>query len=230
MNPERNTLQAQIAKYWESFYARDSGVPPSESDFARWVSQQIGSIDILVDFGCGTGRDSIWFAKSGAPHVIATDNAHAGLAAVRRRADDLGLPNLIVAQVDLNAPKSLAALKNSLAEVRATALTARETHLRTVFYARFLLHAIEETAQEALLKFCAAELRAGDWLALEYRATELNAGNYVFGDHYRRPVDPELIEKSCIALGFSSVESVVSDEFAVLGDERPLVARTLAAK
>jgi hypothetical protein len=97
-----------------------------------------------------------------------------------------------------------------------------------LFYGRFLLHAIDESAQNSLIGFTASELSPGDFLALEYRVAELERGQYVYGDHYRRPVDPLTVEQQCRSTGFQSVKTEVSKDFAVLEEERPLIARTLA--
>lgn len=33
------------------------------SDFARWVAERAPDVDVLADIGCGTGRDTSWFAR-----------------------------------------------------------------------------------------------------------------------------------------------------------------------
>lgn len=223
---ESNELHREIASYWDRFYSEDQASPTKESDFARWVTARVPNIDGLVEFGCGTGRDSVWFARAGIGLVIATDASREGLAKLRRRVHDSGPAHIFTLQVDLNSPKSLAELSG-----RFHALTAeRKQYAQTMFYARFLLHAIDESAQAALLEFAVSHLRTGDSLAVEYRAAALGKGRYVFGDHYRRPIDPEKFEAQCVSAGFNAVRTYTSDSFSVLDCERPLIGRTLAER
>ncbi|HET7350892.1 MAG TPA: class I SAM-dependent methyltransferase [Marmoricola sp.] len=53
---------------WNAFFRghEASEVPEKHSDFAMWVRERIASSDDLVaDLGCGTGRDSAYFAAAG---------------------------------------------------------------------------------------------------------------------------------------------------------------------
>ena len=73
---------------WQQFYNDDSrlgDIPPSA------CAQQAAKIfsdnnsQIILDLGCGTGRDALCLADGGA-HVIGLDAAHSGLLLAQKRA------------------------------------------------------------------------------------------------------------------------------------------------
>jgi SAM-dependent methyltransferase len=217
---------AQISDYWDDFYASRSDTPDQPSDFAHWLADRLGEIDLLLEFGCGAGRDAIFFGKSKTRLVVATDASQAALTRLESRAEYLTLSNLITRQTSLALPASLSRLSHALDELRESFDGA----VRTVFYSRFLLHAVSEDSQQNLFNFVATQARQGDVFAAEYRAADLETHQYVFGTHYRRPNDPDQVAQMCRNSGFTTVESFLSNDFAVYQSERPLVARTLARR
>lgn len=220
-------LRTAIAHHWDRFYRDLSHVPTAESDFARWVEAKMGSLGLVLEFGCGTGRDSLWFARNPATTVFATDSSRVGLEALHRRAQELQLDERVMAlRVDLNSEHSLESLSGRISDCRLRL----NPGAKMIAYGRFLLHAVDQSAQDALVNFSSSILRPGDVLALEYRAQDLVCGSYVFGDHFRRPVNPRDLEAQCLLAGFSAVDTVVSDRFAVMHEERPVIARTLAVR
>lgn len=222
---EAESKREQITRYWDEFYAESGGaVPVGESDFARHVKEVCERIDILVEFGCGSGRDARWFANDDQCVVLATDNSRSALELLGTHIDTSERSRFVTKHVDLYDPESLVSLATLIGELRLNSSDSP----RVVFYGRFLLHAIEEDAQSAFVQFAGSQLGAGGILALEYRVRELGSSAYEFGTHYRRPVDPVEVEKSCLSAGFGKVHTEISDSFAVYKSERPLIARTLA--
>jgi len=59
-------------KYWDNFYRNFSVASPSS--FAKFCLKYIKENEIIVDVGCGNGRDSYFFAKKGF-FVVGIDNA-----------------------------------------------------------------------------------------------------------------------------------------------------------
>lgn len=60
-------------KYWEKFYKKQHIV--ESSDFAKFCLKFIPSQSVIIEFGCGNGRDSYFFAKNN--HlVIGIDSAN----------------------------------------------------------------------------------------------------------------------------------------------------------
>ena len=56
----------KVINYWESFYKKKNKF--KESTFAKFVYKKIKNKKLngaLIDIGCGNGRDSVFFSKSG---------------------------------------------------------------------------------------------------------------------------------------------------------------------
>jgi SAM-dependent methyltransferase len=224
---DTNDRRDQIRKYWDDFYKlAGEGVPKEESAFARHVASSCGPFDILVEFGCGSGRDAKWFATTDRCVVVATDVSHAALDLLADQKHDSEGNRLITQHVDIDDADSLA----SLAEFLSRKYLQSSADPKIVYYGRFLIHAIEASAQEALIKFVGSISNTDDILALEYRTSDLEAGEYAFGTHYRRPVSPHDVERQCRQVGFREVKTTISDSFAIFRQERPVVARTIARK
>jgi ubiquinone/menaquinone biosynthesis C-methylase UbiE len=78
---------------WQQFYLEDQRVltaPPSDTvRYALDVFKQAGKT-ILLDLGCGVGRDTTTFSESN-PKITGVDAAHSGLALAKERNPSLRL-------------------------------------------------------------------------------------------------------------------------------------------
>ena len=63
--------------YWNSYYKKKVA-PTNPSDFAKYINSKIDSPKIILDVGCGNGRDSYYFSNQGHT-VIALDNSEEAL-------------------------------------------------------------------------------------------------------------------------------------------------------
>ena len=65
MNNFKNDYDAiRLISYWNNYYKEKKVVLPN-SDFSTFCLKQINSNESLIDIGCGDGRDSLFFSKSG---------------------------------------------------------------------------------------------------------------------------------------------------------------------
>jgi len=149
---------------WTEFYNghRRAAVPRRRSSFAQWVGTQLGSLPV-VDLGTGTGRDAVWYARSGR-RVIALDFSRASLRLVRRRAR--------------RAERAVEVDQLILGELRSTLLhgtrLARAPHHLA---ARQLVGCLDEAALEQLTILARMALRPGGGsLFLEFAATHDGPG------------------------------------------------------
>lgn len=210
-----------IAGYWNSFYAGHEIAAPSQpSPFAKWVNEQLESSVAVVEVGCGNGRDSRFFALHGRP-VMAFDQSAEAINLVLEAATHDDLDNLNA------APVSVEELATSATSEQVRGLVGSE---QVAVYARFLLHAITEDEQKEFLAWLDGFLRSGESCYLEYRAADLSGDQYVFGNHYRRPVTASELSEQCKALGFDVVASDESRDYAPYRGEYPLVGRTVIRK
>lgn len=217
------TKSPEILDYWRRFYAAHAaGVPMQPSDFAQQMRRDHGLTGLVVDIGTGSGRDALWIAGR-ATSVIACDATSEAVDLVRHAARVRRHTNIDVRRVNIGLPGDLAALSTAIGQWR----TANQNDDESVtLYARFLLHAIPVEIEWALVAWARSVLHVGERFLLEYRTAELDADEYVFGSHYRRPVDPAEFIQVARQAGFSQVHTEMSRDFAVFGDERPLVARS----
>jgi SAM-dependent methyltransferase len=131
----------------------------------------------VVDLGCGEGRDSLAFARAGR-RVLGLDRSPDGIAHARAVAGDAAGVQFRV--VDCCDADELGLVVDDL----------RTGDEPVLFYARFLLHAIEPTDQEQVLAALSRLARPGDVLACEFR-TKQDTSRPVWRKYYRRLIDTE---------------------------------------
>lgn len=213
------TVSRYSQEYWEDFYGdRASSLTPSPSAFAQEVATSLSDRQMLLELGSGSGRDFHLLRKH-CGRSLATDASHAAVKMVRNALEAEQCEVASAEVFDVESAEDRDFLRTVLEEWR------QSFDMPFVFYARFFLHAIPLEAERHLLEWSWETLRPGEVFHLEYRAAEID-GEYTFGRHYRRPVDPASVEELARLVGFSDAASRTSNDFARYGSERPLVART----
>ncbi|SDO33408.1 class I SAM-dependent methyltransferase [Geodermatophilus sp. DSM 45219] len=200
--------------YWQDFYASADvdRVPPVESGFATWVAEQLPPAAGVLDVGTGTGRDARYFARTGRP-VLALDYSSAAIERGRAAADREGWAAdfRVVNLADLH----------QVAEVAGQMDPAVDWHL----YARFLVHAIDDLARANLWTLAAAVARRGGECWLEFRTDRDEREKHVFGDHFRRYLDPQQVVLEAKEHELKVLSLVEGRGLAPYGEEDPWVAR-----
>ena len=201
--------------YWQVFYAtKATKVPAEPSSFARWVADLPSPPSSVLDVGCGTGRDSVWFAAQGM-EVLGCDYSGAGVAYAAQSARDQGR------DVDFRR-LNLYDLRQMLV---VGSLLARERRVDGV-YARFLVHALEEDGRQNLWRLARSALApTRGRLYLEFRT---EATEHEFGEHFREFVRPEVVEDELARHGFTVEHSENRHGLAVHRHEDPRVCRMIA--
>ena len=88
------SVPEEKGEYWNQYYAsREVMKLSAPSQFAAFAAQEAGDAHLIIEVGCGNGRDSLFFARHGF-QVVAIDGSTAAIAAffliaepVRRRDD-----------------------------------------------------------------------------------------------------------------------------------------------
>ncbi|MEJ7741052.1 MAG: class I SAM-dependent methyltransferase [Nocardioidaceae bacterium] len=202
--------------YWDDFYlVRAEDVSSEPSAFARWVAdREHDRGGGLVDVGCGTGRDSLWFASQGFT-TLGLDYSVRGVAFAVEQAKRRGLDAEFQA---LN----LYDLRHALV---AGAKLARDRETDIV-YARFLVHAMEDTGRRNLWMLSRSALRKRlGRLYVEFRT---EATEHAFGEHYRQFVQPDVVIHELESYGFSIEHCENRNGLAVHNTEDPRVCRIIA--
>jgi SAM-dependent methyltransferase len=198
--------------YWNDYY----GSGPSSarlvpSQFAAFVAGEMASPHRVVEFGCGNGRDAIFFASFG-HEVIGVDASEAAVRASRQRAGTLG-ERVTIIRSDIG--------DNGLAEQLEVGTGP------LMVYARFFIHAITDEEELGLLDLVADITEPGDRLAVEYRTVRDTSGPKATGTHYRRFVTPSTFQANTLARGFDVAYAVEGFGFAKYKQDDAYVARTI---
>lgn len=214
--------------YWSNFYS-EIALPDVPSQFCTMVSTEVLDSAPVVEFGCGNGRDSLYFASRGflvfgsdlCATAIESNRSKAaerfGSLAVRRQ------PRFSVCDVtDASAVGAL------VAEARAA---ARDGNGPIVVYNRFFLHSIDAAQEAMFVRGLAGSMAEGDRLYMEFRCHLDEDLPKVYGkDHYRRYVQTDdlcrLLERS----GYAIEYRVTGRGMAKYKSEDPFVSRIVAVK
>lgn len=169
-------------EFWTSRYKSDPSIPIEESSFAGFASSYMNRNNGLVlDLGCGNGRDSNFFAGLGLP-TLAIDQS---------LLDKVTLTQNIHAKIE----SSLTYIKEDYTQIDFNKYTRPGRIL--YIYSRFSLHAINYE-EEARFTQNLKSLPSGSRFFLEARTIrdslygvgkKIGEHEYLT-DHYRRFIDP----------------------------------------
>jgi len=171
-------------KYWESYYKTTEIF--EQSDFAEFVLRYIKPTESIIDLGCGTGRDSIYFANNSIT-TIAVDQSETAIDNLNNVCNDY-LSTICVDLKDLD-----------MSDI---------THA----YSRFSLHSIEEDTENILLHNIKNNI--SDKFFIEVRSDKDKLVNQTT-DHYRRFINFESLLTKLITFGFKINYAELSKGFSI---------------
>lgn len=204
--------------YWSSFYSniidRDILQPPSQ--FAAFVAQEIEQDSVIFDVGCGSGRDSLFFAELGFK-VVSIDKSENAVKATRLGAEKRGIDNVKCIIGDVSGPDFASAIAD---------ITTRNACV----YARFFLHSITDDEQKIFFDTLSDRLKAGHRLAFEYRTTKDQSLEKDAPPHFRRYQDAEDLDQQLQKLGFRCVYQIEGQGYAKYKSEDAIVSRAIFEK
>lgn len=208
MNVERNS-------YWDDFYkVAEFNTPLHPSQFSAFVLGEAPDATRVIEFGCGNGRDAVFFASYGLA-VTALDASENAIDFCRRR----------------GRYQNVKFEKFALGDaVKGTVLDKYENGEKTILYARFFLHAISEEEEFVFLSVARELIGPGSIVALEYRCSEDEQNMKEFGQHYRRYLRHDELCERIVQAGFEVVYQIKGRGFAKYKSEDALVGRCIAVK
>ena len=191
---------------WNDFYkSQGDAVPTAPSTFANWTLDRSTSPRV-IDLGCGSGRDSVFFAAQGR-HVVGADFSAAGLRRARAHAKEA---DVSVPFVEWNF--------NSLRETLARAATLAHEPGPRLVYARFLLDALPEHARPHFWQAAKMLLADGGQCFVEFRTESDRWTEKMFKKSFRSR-DPELVIAEAARFGAQVMERLDGKSPGVLDDE-----------
>lgn len=206
----------KIKRYWSRFYEQVHTAIPTP--FAASVAVELGDKHLVVDLGCGNGRDSLFFASLG-HRVHGFDLASSAIESCQARATDLGLDGATFQQLDICKPGLLREMLRATSE-------SDDLKAPPVVYARFFFHAITEDEQALIIRALADGLPARSLCFFEFR-TDKDEGTYKrIAGHYRRFVELDRFVARALRKGaFECIYRIEGQGMAKYLDEDPFVAR-----
>ena len=211
----------EIKDYWARFYQCAHTTLPSA--FAVSVAIELTEPGYIVDLGCGNGRDSVFFARSG-HRVIGLDFCGKVIDDNRKRVQEQKIDDVEFKRVDISAPNALVDILNRIEETAIQEGDARRA--RVAIYARFFFHAISEEEEELVLAALSQCLRPEATCFFEFRTEKDSQGDKRFGSHYRRFIKIDrFVEKAIIGRPFECFYQVEGQGMAKYLEEDPFVGR-----
>ena len=124
--------------YWDQFYKQDFVHVPSQ--FCALVATDIKPHSIVVDLGCGNGRDSHFFASANFS-VVGVDLSYGVIEACRAQSGS---------NKDLQFVCGDISDEGTCKEIKE--LLAREKGDKSIsFYSRFVMHSLDEEQEELFM-------------------------------------------------------------------------------
>jgi ubiquinone/menaquinone biosynthesis C-methylase UbiE len=198
--------------YWNEFYASERAKEHIElpSQFAVFFLGEVSAQANIIDFGCGTGRDSFFFASRGR-RVTGVDGSSSAVKLCNARAADLKLSNANFICANLGDADAY----EQLHEQGPAAL-----------YARFFIHAITDEVEMTFLKQ-ASRLVGDEILAVEFRTPRDEQQVKFTSAHYRRFVNPLQFVARAAGVGLHPIYYTEGFGFAKFRQDDAHVARIL---
>lgn len=210
--------RADQRNYWNQFYGR-SGLAAAiwPSQFAAFVLGEIDRQANLIDVGCGTGRDALFFASHGLS-VVGVDASETAIGICRSLQRESGLKSASFLQASVDD----ADLLDQVARYRSDG--------PPTVYARFFLHAITDEQEDRFLSFARSICADGGLLAAEFRTIRDAAQKKVTPDHYRRFMEPVAFLEKAHRHDFTTSYYVEGFGFAKYGADDAYVARCILSR
>ena len=199
--------------YWNNFYKKFNLKKPSL--FARFVLKKLKRNSLLLEVGCGNGRDTLFFLKNNI-NCIAYDISKTAIHQNRK----------LLNKVFYN--KNICKKKEKL-----------KKNYFDYIYARFFLHAINKNEQKFFFINSFITLKTNGFLYLEFRTindTLFKKGKKLshyerITDHYRRFINPiDLLKELKVNFNFKVIYCKSSTKFAIFKKQKPNVCRLILKK
>lgn len=202
--------------YWNEFYSKTHQEIEKPSLFAQFVYNeylQDRKGAKIVEFGCGNGRDSIYFAKNGL-NVTGIDSSVVSI-------NNLQKYQGIGAFVCADFTSELELYKDGF----------------DFCYSRFTLHAINDEQEISLFQNVAKMLKQNGMFFIEARSIKdgkfgignaLSEREFILDGHYRRFIDKNILRTNLEKYNFNIVKLAESADFAPSKDEKCVCVRVIA--
>ena len=194
--------------YWQRFYKnkkfnKEINFP---SQFSIFTLSQKQKNKVLIEFGCGNGRDASYMCKY-YDKIYAFDISERAI------------------KNNKNKFKKLKNLNFSVCDVTKNFNSINLKKLKKNIYARFFLHTLNDTEIKMFVKLVSKILNKNEKIFLEYRTHLDKNKKKIFKNHYRNFINPKNLENILIKLNLKSIFFKEGKGMAKYKNEDAFVAR-----
>ena len=204
--------------HWENFYEGRTA-PSIPSQFAIFVCDFLQAAQNVIEFGCGDGRDSFFFASQGYT-TVALDASERAIALCRKKLAHQNSSPIQFHRLRVRADWTIEQLGRAARDLKRFI----DPQKPSAIYARFFLHAISEEEEIAFLRL-ARELSPKGLCAVEFRTHRDLYLRKETSPHYRRYIDPLEFHARVARAGLEPVYFVEGFGFAKYKTDDAHVAR-----
>ena len=199
--------------YWQRFYKnkkfnKEINFP---SQFSIFTLSQKQKNKVLIEFGCGNGRDASYMCKY-YDKIYAFDISERAI------------------KNNKNKFKKLKNLNFSVCDVTKNFNSINLKKLKKNVYARFFLHTLNDTEIKMFVKLVSKILNKNEKIFLEYRTHLDKNKKKIFKNHYRNFLNPIKIINIFKKEKIKNIYSVNGHGLAIFNDEDPHVSRQIFEK
>jgi len=210
--------------YWNNFYSKSVINVPSQ--FCVSITADVNKKKTIVEFGSGTGRDSLYLASIGYV-AVAMDLSVEAVEKCNSSMKDQGVEHAVFICGDMSNSDDV---KTAIDTARSY---AHDDESELVIYSRFVMHSLDDQQEDLFLASLSENINQSESLYLEFRSAEDIETEKYFGNenHYRRYIDTdEFVAKLEVKHGFEVKYSITGQGMARYKNEDPFVARIIAVK
>ena len=199
--------------YWQNFYKNKKLHKKIDfpSQFAIFCTGEKLDESSIIEFGCGNGRDALFFSKY-FKKVYAFDKSK--FAIDYNKKSFLKNKNLSFYKYDINDKFKLIKLRNEKKSI----------------YARFFLHTLNNHEIILFTKLCSSLLKKNEKVFCEYRTKKDKSKKKIFKNHFRNYLNPKNISKIFKSQKLNKIYQVEGQGFAKYKSEDAYVARQIFIK
>lgn len=211
---------SKTKNFWDSFYKDQNNEKITDaSSFARFVCDFVKANSLVIDMGCGNGRDSRYLNLFN--DVVGIDQSDEAIEFCRAQGGSIaGATKTLDFRV-------LSVEDENICQIFKTEFIRSER--KSIFvYARFFLHAIDKTQYARFWDF--AQCLNRDYsvsVGVEFRTNEDEKNFKQFPGHFRTYLDPNAVVADAELRGFRVREILQGYGLAKYKDEDPHLARII---
>lgn len=199
--------------YWQNFYKNKKFHKKIDfpSQFAIFCIGEKLNESNIIEFGCGNGRDALFFSKY-FKKVYAFDKSKFAIDYNKKKF--LKNKNLNFYRYDINDKFKLIKLRNK----------------KKCIYARFFLHTLNDHEITVFTKLCSSLLKKNEKVFCEYRTKKDKFQKKVFRNHFRNYLNPKNISRIFKSQKLNKIYQVEGQGFAIYKNEDAYVSRQIFIK